>query len=151
MTSTRYSDGESERTILEPLGVQVRQVDCPTEADIIENAQDAQGIIITLSPFGQKAVRELPNLKIIARAGIGLDNIDVSAALKNDIVVCNVPDYCISEVADHAMTMLLALERKLIRQHNIIRSGKYTGARDAKPINGLRDIENSIIPLLDIL
>jgi D-3-phosphoglycerate dehydrogenase len=75
--------------------------------------------------LGPGLFERLPKLKVAVRGGIGVDNIDLDAATKAGVVVCNVPDYCIHEVANHAFAMLLALNRKLIPLDR--------GARDGNP------------------
>src|SRR4029079_5363937 len=66
-----------------------------------------------------------PKCKIVSRLGIGLDNIDVTAATENKIIVTNVPDYCLIEVAEHALALLLALSRKVAFYHLATKQGRY--------------------------
>src|SRR4029079_13099946 len=66
-----------------------------------------------------------PKCKIVSRLGIGLDNIDVAAATARRITVTNVPDYCLIEVAEHALALLLAQSRKVVFYRDQTRSGKY--------------------------
>ncbi len=70
-------------------------------------------------------IESAPQLRIIARLGIGLDNIDVACATRRKIVVTNVPDYCLIEVAEHALALLLALSRKVAYYHWQTKSGLY--------------------------
>ena len=63
--------------------------------------------------------------KVIATYGIGYDKIDAAAAAEKGIYVCNVPAYCIHEVANHAMALMLALSRQLLPSDRLIREGKY--------------------------
>jgi D-3-phosphoglycerate dehydrogenase len=65
------------------------------------------------------------NCRIIARLGIGLDNIDVRHATRRGIPVTNVPDYCLIEVAEHTLALLLALARKIGVFHENARAGRY--------------------------
>src|SRR4029079_17636513 len=66
-----------------------------------------------------------PKCKIVSRLGIGLDNIDVAAATERKIVVTNVPDYCLIEVAEHALALLLAQARKVAFYHLQTQNGEY--------------------------
>ena len=67
----------------------------------------------------------LPRCKALIRCGVGIDNVDLQAAGRNGIVVCNVPDYGTEEVADHALMMLLAIARRLVPGHEAIRAGNW--------------------------
>jgi D-3-phosphoglycerate dehydrogenase len=73
------------------------------------------------------------------RLGIGYDSVDVEAATEQGILVCNVPTYCIEDVADHALTLLLSSVRHIARQDRWIRAGRWdrTGARPARRLPGL--------------
>jgi phosphoglycerate dehydrogenase-like enzyme len=64
--------------------------------------------------LGGETVGQLERCKIIVRGGVGFDNVDVAAASRRNIPVCNVPDYGTDEVADHAIAMMLALRRGLV-------------------------------------
>ena len=70
-------------------------------------------------------IRAAEHCRIIARMGIGLDNIDVGFATEQGIVVTNVPDYCVVEVAEHTLAVLLAMGRKLPQYHLLAQSGEY--------------------------
>ena len=139
ITSSSFPDGNIEREILAPLGCKLTIVECKKEEEIIDAGKDAIGIIVTFTPIGKKVFEALPNLKIVVRSGIGVDNIDLAAANEHGVRVCNVPDYCINEVADHAMALLLSSERKIVQLHNRIASGTWDGFKAAKPIYGLKD------------
>lgn len=60
----------------------------------------------------------LPNLKMIVRYGVGVDTIDIEEATKHNIQVCNVPDYGMNEVADHAIALMMAMTRKIVLMNN---------------------------------
>ncbi|MDX9851524.1 MAG: C-terminal binding protein [Anaerolineaceae bacterium] len=138
ITSSNYSDGSLEREMLSSLGVEVIVENSPTEEQIIEHGQDANGILVGYTPIGIKAFQELNNLGIIVRTGIGVENINLNVAKEKNIRVCNVPDYCLNEVADHAMALLLSLERKIVYQSNLIlQNGKWEGVNAIRPIYGL--------------
>src|SRR5439155_26055515 len=75
--------------------------------------------------FTAASLSKYPRCRAIVRCGVGVDRIDVAAAGKNGIVVCNVPDYGTEEVADHAILMLLAVARRLVPCHNAIAAGGW--------------------------
>ena len=79
--------------------------------DILEVARDADAIIVCYAQITAEIINQLTRCKVIARTGLGVDNIDIPAAAAKNIVVTYVPDYCLHEVSDHAMALLLALAR----------------------------------------
>ncbi len=97
----------------------------PTEEELIKNCKDADAIITSSEPFTRKVINELANCKIIAKESIGYDNIDVKAAAEKNIAVTNLPTYCVNEVADHVMALLLALNRNLIAYHNSVQKKEW--------------------------
>jgi D-3-phosphoglycerate dehydrogenase len=81
---------------------------------------------------------QLERCRCIIRVGIGYDSVDVAAATERGIMVCNVPEYCVEEVADHALSLLLASVRNLALQDSWIREGRWdrTGAKPARRLRG---------------
>ena len=82
-------------------------------------------IMTTWGRVTAEVIAAAPGCRIIARLGIGLDNIDVAAATARGIVVTNVPDYCLTEVAEHALALILALGRKVAWFHAQTKAGLY--------------------------
>ena len=95
-----------------------------TPEEMIEAAKEADGILSSWQPVGGEVFTACPSVKVIVRYGIGFDNIDLQAATDNEVVVCNITDYCIDEVATHAVSMVLALNRKLVLHNNAARTGE---------------------------
>ena len=85
----------------------------PTPEAILRVAKDADALLVTYAKITGDMIRQLTKCRIISRMGIGTDNIDIAEATKARIVVTKVPDYCIDEVSDHAMALLLAVVRKI--------------------------------------
>ncbi len=81
--------------------------------DILAVARDADAILVTYAKLPGDLLRQLGRCKVVGRFGLGVDNIDTKAAAELGIVVTYVPDYCMHEVSDHAMALLLALARKI--------------------------------------
>ena len=97
-----------------------------TVEEIVEVARDADGVFVQFSPFTKTLIDQLVNCKAIIRYGIGYDNVDVEAATARGIQVCNIPDYCIDEVADHATSLAVALGRQLPALDRRLRSGVWS-------------------------
>jgi len=135
--STGYSDGSVEKGIIEENGGLHTLISSETEEDIIAAGRQADGLLVALTKVSKTVINALPGLKIIVRAGIGLDNIDLPAAKARGIKVYNLPHYCQNEVADHTIALLLAMERRLTPQLEDIRNGNWNPVKNYMPINGL--------------
>src|SRR5215471_12816837 len=105
------------------------------EAEVIECTHDADGLIVSASPITRQVMSELKNLKVVVRTGVGYDVIDVPAATDLGVVVVNIPDLWIREVANHALALLLAWNRKLITLNNEVKSGVWQ-SRVPGPVTG---------------
>ena len=117
-----YIDPEIE--ILGAVGADVELHNCQGEDDVIEAAADADGLIVGYSRITARVLDALPRCRIVSRYGIGLDVIDIEAATRRGVVVTNVPDFCLDEVADHTMALLLALARKIVTLDRSVRDGR---------------------------
>ncbi|GAB4325727.1 MAG: hypothetical protein Kow0010_08430 [Dehalococcoidia bacterium] len=109
---------------------------CRTDDEVIAFASEADGILCTAYPVSRAIFEACPNLKVVVRYGIGFDNIDIDAASDHDVVVCNVTDYCIDEVATHAVALLLALNRRLKLLDLAVRRGERIALGPVGPLRG---------------
>lgn len=98
-----------------------------TEEALLPHLKDADGILLfhDISLLTEPTFAAAPNLRVVVRAGVGYNNVDLDAANRHGVIVCNVPDYGTEEVADHAIMMLLAITRRLVHCHNTIRAGTW--------------------------
>ncbi len=108
-----------EQAILGRVGAKVQKFNCSNESQVIEAAREAHVVLCDTSTMTRNVILNLHRAICIAEYGIGYDNIDVEAATEKGIVVCNVPDFMTSEVADHTVALILALARRL---HQILPS-----------------------------
>jgi D-3-phosphoglycerate dehydrogenase len=127
-----------EEAILKEAGATLTYGNAKTEAELIELVRDADAIINVYIPVTAKVIDSLKKCRIIVRRGIGYDNVDVSAATAKGIPVANVLDYCIEEVADHAMALLLSVARRVVRGTKQIESGGWN-FKDLLPVSALKD------------
>ena len=137
--STGYTDGSVEQGLIEAAGGSYTLISSEREQDIIAAGQDATVLLVALTEVSGTVIRALKQLKLIVRAGIGVDNIDLAAAKECGIHVCNLPTYCHDEVADHTVALLMALERQLPAQVRDIRAGSWNPVSTYRPIRGLQD------------
>jgi D-3-phosphoglycerate dehydrogenase len=101
------------RAVVSRAGAELRLASQPTPEGIVAAARDADALLVTYAKINADMIREMKKCRIISRFGIGVDNVDIEAATRAGIVVTKVPDYCIDEVSDHAMALLLSLVRKI--------------------------------------
>lgn len=109
--------------LLTPVGARVISAMGRTETELIDCTADADGVVCSgpVQPWTGRVIRALKNCRIIASLGIGYDRIDLAAATEQCIVVTNVPDYCIDEVSTHAISLMLALNRRLMTMDHAVR------------------------------
>jgi D-3-phosphoglycerate dehydrogenase len=127
VTDHPFPSLEVERRVLEPLGVDLTVAPSSDEETLAELAREATALLVCYAEVTPRVVAAAAegDCRIFARYGIGIDNIDVGAATKAEIVVTNVPDYCVDEVADHAMALLLAAARGVAAAMVEVREGGW--------------------------
>src|SRR5215510_9905718 len=126
VTDYVFSSLEPEQRVLGPLGVELRPAQCKSEEEIIELTRGADAILNCYAKMTARVIEKLDRCKIIARYGIGVDNVDLAAATRAGILVTNVADYCIDEVSDHALALILSLSRRIIAADTGVKSGKWS-------------------------
>jgi D-3-phosphoglycerate dehydrogenase / 2-oxoglutarate reductase len=144
ITDSVFPSLEPEQTVLKPLGVELRPQQCRSEEEIIALAQDADAVLNCYAKMTSQVIENLKRCKIIARYGIGVDNVDLAAATKAKILVTNVPDYCIDEVSDHALALLLALTRRITVADEAVKAGGWDVVAHA----GIRRLRGQTLGLL---
>jgi D-3-phosphoglycerate dehydrogenase len=96
-----------------------------TEDEVIARTRDAAALVVTFSPISRKVMSALEDLKVVVRTGVGYDVIDVPAATELGVVAVNIPDIWVREVANHAMALLLAWNRKIITLDRNVHAGSW--------------------------
>ena len=120
--------------LYEDAGIEVIEGRVRSEEDMIELMKDVDGAEVGIMPLTSRRVLEAcPRLKAVSRFGVGVDSIDLEAATELGILVCNVPGSNTTEVADHAMAMLLAMTRCMVDAVNTTRAGSW---RDDPKVTG---------------
>lgn len=134
MTSNRYNrDMAPEHRVLDlfpNLDIDLRGIPVGDEDDLIARCGDADALLCsTLETINRRVLSSLPRLKVVSRYGVGLDNVDLDAATDLGIVVTHFPQYCTAEVADHALSLILALNRRLVEFDRDLRQGAWVANR----------------------
>ncbi len=126
VTDYAFDDLEIERAVIEPLGCQlVGQKIGRTPEQLFDLVRDADFVITQFAPVNAAVIARMQKCRVIVRYGIGVDNVDLKAAAAQNVPVCNVPDYCIDEVADHALAMILDLTRKITANAAKVKAGGW--------------------------
>lgn len=112
--------------------------------DILAVARDADAILVTYAKLPRELIVQLTRCKVIGRFGLGVDNIDLPACKEKGIAVNYVPDYCIREVSDHAMALLLALIRKIPFSNKLVQGGRW----EMPAVVPIRRIEGTVFGLI---
>jgi D-3-phosphoglycerate dehydrogenase len=137
---------EIERAILAEIDAELVVAPTGDLATLVGLAGDVDAIMTNWAKVPKDVIAASPKLRIVSRLGIGLDNIDVAFATSRKIVVTNVPDYCLIEVAEHALALLLSLSRKVAFYHHDAKSGRY----DLRAGPTLRRIEGQSLGIVGL-
>jgi D-3-phosphoglycerate dehydrogenase len=113
------------RAVLSAIGAELRLAEEPKPEAILRVAKDADALLATYAKITADMIRQMTRCRIISRFGIGVDNVDIPAATERGIVVTKVPDYCIDEVSDHAMALLLSAVRKIPLANSLVQQGRW--------------------------
>lgn len=124
ITDSDYPDFSIEKEVLEKIGAKVERYHSKTDDGVINLAKDADALLNQYAPITEKVFQSLDRLKIVVRYGVGVDNINVEAATRAGVLVCNVI-YDITDVADHAIALLLASWRRLKNVDKFVFEGRW--------------------------
>ena len=125
VTDSPFPSLDPARTALARVEPELRMAASASADDILAVGRDADAILVTYAKLPGELLRKLTRCKAIGRFGLGVDNIDVAAAAELGITVTYVPDYCMHEVSDHAMALLLALARKIPLSNKLVQAGRW--------------------------
>lgn len=123
-TDHTFDDLALERDILADVDAEVVDLE-GADGPLPELVAGADAILVMFDRVDEAILDAAPDCRIVARTGIGLDNVDVEAATARGVYVTNVPDYCIPEVSDHALALVLALSRKVVEYDAQVESGGW--------------------------
>ena len=102
-------------------------------------------MITQFAPVTADVIASMQKAKVIVRYGIGVDNVDLEAAKNRGIPVCNVPDYCIDEVADHTLAFILGTTRQVVTNSVQVKGGKWGLATPLDRMHALRDLTVGVV------
>jgi D-3-phosphoglycerate dehydrogenase len=138
LTDYAWPDVKIERSILAAIDAELTVAPQQDEETLSGLATDVDAILTCWAPTTAKVIAAAKRCRIVSRLGIGLDNIDVAYCTEQGIPVTNVPDYCMQEVAEHALGLIFALGRNIGFFHHEAKQGRYDlqAARTPRRIEG---------------
>lgn len=145
VTDQAFGNTRHEQAAARAIGADFAEYQCRTEDDTCAAVAGAQAVLNNFAPMTRKVLAAMPKGAVVVRYGVGVDNVDLASARDLGVRVCNVPDYGVEEVADHAAAFSLSLARKLGRLDAGIRSGAWQiGAM----VDGLRSLRDTTVGLI---
>lgn len=145
ITDYTFPNLEIEQLILSAAGAELHGGNDKQIAALKSLVAQADAVITQFAPINAEVIEAMRRAKVIVRYGIGVDNVDLQAARKSNIPVCNVPDYCIDEVADHTLAFILGSTRQVLPNTLLVREGKWGLATSLDHMRALRDQTVGII------
>src|SRR5216683_3900326 len=125
VTDSVFPSLDPAKAALARVDPELRMAKSASAEDILAVAREADAVLVTYAKLPGDLLRQLKRCKVIGRFGLGVDNIDVKAASELGITVTYVPDYCMQEVSDHAMALLLSLARKVPLSNALVQAGRW--------------------------
>jgi D-3-phosphoglycerate dehydrogenase len=123
-------DVDVERQIIEAAGGEV-EIASGDAAAVVHASRRGDALLNCYFPLSAEVIEQLSRCRIVARYGIGVDNVDLAAASRRGIAVTNVPDYCVEEVATHALALALDLVRRIKPGDGLVGVGRRQARRGA--------------------
>jgi len=145
VTDHTFDPLDIERSILEPLGGVIDDRQCKSEEQLLPHVGEADAVLTQFANVNARVIGAMKKARIIVRYGIGVDNVDLAAARQRGIPVCNVPNFCIDEVADHTLGFILAATRQVIPNCLHVREGKWGLAGPLTGMRALRDMTVGVV------
>lgn len=146
ITDYTFPDLSFEEAVLRPAGVEIVSFkERRPPAEVAELVREADAVIAQFASVNADVVNAMTKAKAIVRYGIGFDNVDCNAARERGIAVCNIPDYCIDEVADHTLAFILAITRQVVPNTLDVRAGKWGLATPVPAMSALKHLTIGVV------
>lgn len=145
ITDYSFPNLDIEEAILGPSGAEFVSGQCKTTETLVPLVRDADAVITQFAPINRDVIAAMDKARVIVRYGIGVDNVDLEAARAKGIPVCNVPDYCIDEVADQTLAFILACTRQVVLNSNRVRSGTWGLATPLDQMLALKQLTVGVV------
>ncbi len=146
VTDYTFADLDVEAAVLRPLGCEIVAARrAPPPEELARLVADADHVLTQFAPLDAAVVAAMQRARVIVRYGVGVDNVDLAAARARGIPVCNVPDYCTDEVADHTLALILAATRQVVANCLRPREGGWGLAVPLPAMKALRGLTVGVV------
>jgi D-3-phosphoglycerate dehydrogenase len=136
---------DPEREILEDAGFELVVAPDASESTLAALATDVDAIMFCFAQVTGKVLRTARKCLVASRYGIGVDNVDITVCTELGIVVTNVPDYCVDEVTEHSLGMVIALNRRLVPHDAIVKAGGWSSVALDQPMRRMNGATFGVI------
>lgn len=137
ITDSLFASNDIEMNALKARGHECVLIGSRDAAELASKGADADALIVQFAPINDQVLDAMPNLKVMSRYGIGVDNFDLDSARRHGVIACNCPGYCLEEVAEHTLAFMLASARQMIAVGANTRAGQWTVPGKEQPIVSL--------------
>ena len=146
ITDYTFPDLSLEEAVLRPAGVEIVSLKDKRPAEELSAlVRDADAVIVQFAAVTAEIIQAMAKARGIVRYGIGYDNVDGAAARARGIPLCNIPDYCVDEVADHTLAFILALTRQVVPNALLVREGNWGLATPVGGMSALKQLTVGIV------
>lgn len=126
LSDNKTVDPVHQREVLSTVGAEVETLAEKTEDAVAAAVRGADGLVVdAATPVTARVLAGTETLRVVGRAGVGVDNVDVAAAAEHGVTVVNVPDYALEEVSTHAFALLLACVRGVLQYDRAVRAEQW--------------------------
>lgn len=137
ITDYEYESLRWEEEAVTQAGAEFVRCQCRTEQELIQATKDADALLVQYARITSRVMENMQKCRAIVRYGVGLDCIDLEAATEHGIMVANIPDYGLEDIADHAIALMLTIARKITQLNQHVHQGLWD-YKLAKPLFRLR-------------
>ncbi len=139
---------EEQLSQLPDVEFEYHQLKFAPQEELIAAVKDADVVVVNMAPFPAEVIEALERCKLIIRHGIGYDNVDTAACTRCGIRLANVPDYCATEVAEHALALMLACVRKIMQGRKLLEDCSAAGQWDFTPLGKIYRFEGKTVGIV---
>ncbi|MFM8982969.1 MAG: NAD(P)-dependent oxidoreductase, partial [Spartobacteria bacterium] len=145
VTDWTFADLKLEEKIASEAGFELDARQCRSSEELTALCAEADAVITQFAKLDAAVIDAMSKARVIVRYGIGVDNVDLEAARRRKIPVCNIPEYCVDEVADHTLAFILAMARQVVPNAVHIRAGAWGMATPLESMAAMKDLTVGII------
>jgi D-3-phosphoglycerate dehydrogenase / 2-oxoglutarate reductase len=145
ITDMHHASAVEEQRVLQPAGFEVATARCRTEAELLSWGNDFRAFLVSYAPISRRVMEANRSLACVVKYGIGVDTIDVAAATDLGVIVANVPDASVEEVAVHALTLILMGARSIREFADEVRSGTWAHDAEARLPVRLSEVDLGLV------